>query len=437
MSASVSQKDPRRLVKTRERGIFMRGDTYVVRYRTPSGKQVPYYAKTMREAKDFKAAVRADIARGTYRSLSGVRYCDYAPGWVRTYPGRTRRGISATTRSDYAAALGFDVEGNPLDPPCGALAFFGRQKLASIEPRHIKEYGAQVAARIAKRSGEPVSADYVRLQLAPLKALLATAFEDGDIPTNPSANVRFVTPRVAADDVLEDDGEEDEVKALTEEELAALLAALPDEWRLFFQFLSETGLRIGEAVELRFRDLDLGGRWVHVRRAIYRGKVGKPKNGKPRRVRISVELARALWRARKDRSGDNELVFVSERGRRLDQSNVMSRVLKPAAVEAGLGEWVQGKRGDRAESWVGFHSFRHTCATRLFRAGWNAAQVQRFLGHSDPGFTLRRYIHLLPEDLPEVPFGGATPEQQSPPDSAEVDSADSAEVRGLTSAGIG
>ena len=37
----------------------------------------------------------------------------------------------------------------------------------------------------------------------------------------------------------------------------------------------------------------------------------------------------------------------------------------------------------------------------LFRAGWNAAQVQRHLGHSDVGFTLRMCIHLLDDDVPE------------------------------------
>ncbi len=71
----------------------------------------------------------------------------------------------------------------------------------------------------------------------------------------------------------------------------------------------------------------------------------------------------------------------------------MSRVLKPAAERAGVGRW------------PGFHTFRHTGASRLFVSGWNAVQVQRFLGHSDPGFTLRTYIHLMPEDMPEVPFG--------------------------------
>jgi hypothetical protein len=58
----------------------------------------------------------------------------------------------------------------------------------------------------------------------------------------------------------------------------------------------------------------------------------------------------------------------------------------------------------RAESWVGFHSFRHTCATILFRRGWNAVQVCRWLGHHKPSFTLDTYVHLLDSDVPEPVF---------------------------------
>lgn len=50
---------------------------------------------------------------------------------------------------------------------------------------------------------------------------------------------------------------------------------------------------------------------------------------------------------------------------------------------------------------------RHTAATILFRPGWNAVQVQKFLGHHSPAFTLATYVHLLPDDLPEPhPFDG-------------------------------
>ena len=64
------------------------------------------------------------------------------------------------------------------------------------------------------------------------------------------------------------------------------------------------------------------------------------------------------------------------------------RAFKPAAEEAGV-------------PWAGFHTLRHTCASRLFAEGRNAVQVQRWLGHSDPGFTLRTYVHLLNDDLGE------------------------------------
>jgi hypothetical protein len=40
----------------------------------------------------------------------------------------------------------------------------------------------------------------------------------------------------------------------------------------------------------------------------------------------------------------------------------------------------------------------------LFRAGWNAVQVQRWLGHHKPSFTLDTYVHLLEDDLPEPAF---------------------------------
>jgi integrase len=44
---------------------------------------------------------------------------------------------------------------------------------------------------------------------------------------------------------------------------------------------------------------------------------------------------------------------------------------------------------------VTFHTFRHTCASLLFDDGRNIKQVHEWLGHADPRFTLRTYVHLL------------------------------------------
>jgi integrase len=52
-------------------------------------------------------------------------------------------------------------------------------------------------------------------------------------------------------------------------------------------------------------------------------------------------------------------------------------------------------------SWIGFHAFRHTCASTLIAEGRNIVQVPRWLGHHSPVFTLTVYAHLLDEGVGE------------------------------------
>jgi len=246
-----------------------------------------------------------------------------------------------------------------------------------------------------RREGR-VSGNTVRLALAPVKVLFATAFEDGVIRVNPAAGVRVLTPRLAVDVAELDDEDEGPVKAMSEPELVKLFAAIAAKetwrrWELFFRCLLELGLRIGEASELRWRDVDLGAGTVRIRRGFYRGRVGPPKTKFGRRtLRLTPATQALLWQLRKEtRALDRDLVFTGLRGGRIDASNLMRDVLKPAAKKAGVGEW------------VGFHTFRHTCATLLFtKAKWNPKQVQLWLGHHSAAFTVDRYVHLLPADLP-------------------------------------
>lgn len=77
-------------------------------------------------------------------------------------------------------------------------------------------------------------------------------------------------------------------------------------------------------------------------------------------------------------------MFATVTGKPLDPDNLGARVLAPACEEAGV-------------EWAGFHTFRHTIASRLFDQGRNVVQVQRWLGHHSPSFTLDTYVHLLDE----------------------------------------
>jgi integrase len=127
----------------------------------------------------------------------------------------------------------------------------------------VKRYVAAVKA-------EGVGANTVRLAVAPVRALFATALEEGGlIRSNPCAGVR-----VSQAAPVEEDGER--AKALTDAELRTLIAETAPEWRLLVEFLAATGLRISEAVALRWQDFDLGRRRVLVRRRFYRGAFAPP-----------------------------------------------------------------------------------------------------------------------------------------------------------------
>jgi integrase len=240
----------------------------------------------------------------------------------------------------------------------------------------------------------------VKLRAA-LSAMFATAVEDNAVRTNPVRGVRV--PQAA------DQGDEEEqAKALTREELSILLGQLPDDWRLFFELLAHTGLRISEAIGLTWQHVELGAKpRLLVREQFYRGERRrlKSKYGK-RDVPLSAGMARRLAELRRDTyRGDKASVFATATGTELNPSNIAGRVLKPAAIGAGLLRPEEAwKKPDEPESWVSFHTFRHTCASLLFAGGKNIKQVQEWLGHADPAFTLRCYVHLMDEGLGGADF---------------------------------
>jgi integrase len=365
------------------RGDLAKQLRYCVVFRDWQGKQRKRSARTLAEARKLKASLTTDVDRGEFID-SRITFAEYAPEWIDRYRGRTKRGIKPETLTDYRKRLERD-----------AFPYFARRRLSHIRPRDIKEYAA-----LLEKQGASVGT--VRIKLAPVKALLADALEEDLIRSNPAAGVRITAAASPAHD-----DEEEQAKSLTADELRALLDATPEAWRLFFEFLADSGLRIGEAIALQWRDVDPDARLVHVRRRLYRGRLDTPKSryGK-RRARISEHVADRL-RTLRAAKPDEALAFPNTAGGYLDSGNVMSRVLKPAAVKPGLGQWVVAHGRRHAESWVGFHTLRHTCGSELFRQGWNAKQVQLQLGHHSPAFTMSVYIHVLPDDLPDHPgFGG-------------------------------
>jgi hypothetical protein len=159
------------LKKTKVPGVYRRGRRYAVLYRDPYGRQRSRAAATLAEARLLKSALTAEVARGEYRALSGVTFAEYFPEWIASYAGRTSRGFREQTRQEYKR----DLERH-------ALPFFGPLKLAEVEPRDVKRFIGQLI-------GLGLTSSSVRRRLAPLRALFATAVEDGLIRSNPISRI--------------------------------------------------------------------------------------------------------------------------------------------------------------------------------------------------------------------------------------------------------
>jgi integrase len=402
------------LVKTRTPGIFKRGSRYTFSYRV-AGKQHWESCRTLEDARRAKSARQTDIGRGEFEARSRVTLHDYLREWIDRYQGTGRRGYREETRDEDRRLL-----------ERHALRYFSpKMKLTELTPSGVAEFvgwlcdgreQAKLAHRIAveraraagEREPKPLTEDArrdlsdssVRNALKPLRTALATARREGLIRSNPGVDVALPHrdeiendedrprpfPRI---EVADAEGKTEIVETIETMELVVSL--VNPKHRLMFELLAATGVRRSELLALEGRHLALDGDKPHVkirqrvRRRLGAGLVVGPLKSHyaKRDVRIPIDLADRL---RSLGVGDDELVFRSTVGTLLDPDNLAERVLGPACAEAGV-------------EWAGFHTFRHTVASRLFAEGRNAVQVQRWLGHHSAAFTLATYVHLLDDDL--------------------------------------
>jgi len=169
-----------------------------------------------------------------------------------------------------------------------------------------------------------------------------------------------------------------------------------------------TGTRRGDALALRWEDVEFSSRQITIRRAITQRRLTTPKSGKARTVTMAGGLAADLFdlgaqqRVDAMRKGWPEVpqwVLCSEVGTPWDERNLeraWARVRRRAQ-----------KMGVRP---LKLHTARHTFATLALEAGRSLRWVAEQLGHSDPALTLRVYAHALRSteaDLAFVDFGSA------------------------------
>ena len=203
-----------------------------------------------------------------------------------------------------------------------------------------------------------------------------------------------------------------EQRILEENEIKALLNHAPAKYAPILRTAVFTGLRLGEALGLRWSDIDFSRGVIRVRRQLTQlGELAETKTASSRRdVVMFPDLARFLreHRLASPYSGEDEFVFATREGTPFLYGNVMKRGLDKAASEAKLNRPGEPK--------LRLHDLRHCFASMLIREGADVVFVARQLGHANPAITLRVYAHLFDSEAQaarmrealEARFGGNT-----------------------------
>lgn len=195
-----------------------------------------------------------------------------------------------------------------------------------------------------------------------------------------------ITDLLKKDDIPAYD--EPEIEAYDADQLDALFRAADAEERLLFQFFLSTGFRDQEVQFCTWRNVDFKGKVTSVRSKPELGF--RPKDKEERSVPVPDALIEAL--AQRKQSSKSHFIFPGKTG---GPDGHFLRKLQALAFRAGLncGECIN-KRGQSCQTHAickrwGLHKFRKTFATFHSEAGVPVTTIQRWLGHSDLGTTLR------------------------------------------------
>jgi integrase len=253
-----------------------------------------------------------------------------------------------------------------------ALRILGRStRAADIGTTHLR-------TMIDTLRNERASGSSVRGVVTATSAMFRYAVRRGIVATNPV--------RLLERGDRPSGKRQTEPRYLDRKQIDLLLAELGDEYRPIAATLAFAGLRVSEALALRWRDVDLNAGVLQVR--------GTKTAGSVARVPIIDVLAAELRKHRSRLAGrglqltrPDGLVFTQ------DRRNVLRAVYR-AGGDAGLNPEGVEK--------IGCHDLRHSCAGLLFAAGMSAPTVAAVLRHADTRTTLTTYAGLVETDRADL-----------------------------------
>ena len=262
---------------------------------------------------------------------------------------------------------------------------FGKLPLAKLAPAHIQHVYTEWSTG-GRRDGKegPLAPQSRRLIHRVLSAALNRAVEMQLIARNPAQVLRKRLPRI----------ERGEMATLTAGQVETLLDAIrptPLYWPVLIALA--TGMRRGEILALRWRNVDLDRGVIRVVESLEQTQAGlrakAPKNEKTRAITLPGFAIDELRRRRREQMGDLFRVGVRLQSDTLVCTQPDARPIAPNILTNYFARVVR-----RLGLPIHFHSLRHTHATQLLLTGVHPKVAQERLGHATVAMTLDVYSHV-------------------------------------------
>jgi integrase len=356
--------------------LFGKGLRYKVRYLDPDGneKSKMYPDRCKKQAEDFLLEVESDKREGRYVDprAGRIKFRKQAENWIEAQSpdGATREVLRSRLKSQI-------------------YPHFDDLPINSVMAATVRDW-------LGVLDEKELSQNYKTVLFTTLSSVMDSAVEDRLITTNPCKGKSIKRPTSPSSNIV----------VWPEERLRAIQGGLSDRFRIICTIGGGCGLRQGEILGLSLDDADEDSMTLHVQRQIRvvdRTLVfALPKGSKKRRVPLSSGVLAALrtharafpsvkvtlpWAESHGKPVTVQLLVTGEGGR-VYTGDLFSKVVWQGAFRTADLEY-----RTRAD---GMHALRHFYASTLLAQGVSIKELAEYLGHSDPGFTLRTYTHLVP-----------------------------------------
>ncbi len=339
------------------------GKLYEVWYRKPDGKRGHQRGfKRKRDADNFLSQVEVSKLKGAYidRADARVSIAELGADWL----ARHKAKVTASSHHSVDSTWRTHVQ-----PRWGSYA------VGSVSRRDVESWLLEL--------GERRSHTTVARARDLLAGIFDDAMEDNRVAKNPARGLT-IKRKPIPDEVF-----------LSHEQVESLARQTPRPGLI--RFLAYTGLRWGEAMALRVRNVDRVRRRINIREAVAevngRHVLGSVKSHERRTIAfpsfLDVEVALACAN-----KGSEDRLWTSDDGGYLRPGNSQNGWFQ-SAVKRCMNDDPSFRR-------VTPHDLRHTAASLAISAGANVKVVQRMLGHKSAKVTLDTYAALFPDDLDNV-----------------------------------